>query len=99
MIHVDIDKATQKGVSVNNAMTTLQTLLGSEYATNFIKFGQMYKVMVQALPEYRAKPEDILNLYVKNDKDEMVPYAAFTSVERYMALMILPGLICTRQPR
>lgn len=82
MIHVDIDKATQKGVSVNNAMTTLQTLLGSEYATNFIKFGQMYKVMVQALPEYRAKPEDLLNLYVKNDKDEMVPYSAFTSVER-----------------
>ena len=82
LIHVDIDKATQKGVSVNNAMTTLQTLLGSEYATNFIKFGQMYKVMVQALPEYRSKPEDILNLYVKNDKDEMVPYSAFTSVER-----------------
>jgi HAE1 family hydrophobic/amphiphilic exporter-1 len=82
MIHVDIDKATQKGVSVNNAMTTLQTLLGSEYATNFIKFGQMYKVMVQALPEYRAKPEDILKLYVKNDKDEMVPYSAFSSVER-----------------
>jgi hydrophobic/amphiphilic exporter-1 (mainly G- bacteria), HAE1 family len=82
MIHVDIDKATQKGVSVNNAMTTLQTLLGSEYATNFIKFGQMYKVMVQALPEYRAKPEDIMKLYVKNDKNEMVPYSAFTSIER-----------------
>jgi HAE1 family hydrophobic/amphiphilic exporter-1 len=63
-------------------MGTLQTLLGSEYATNFIRFGQMYKVMVQALPEYRTKPEDILKLYVKNDKDEMVPLFAFTRIER-----------------
>ncbi|MBM4064584.1 MAG: efflux RND transporter permease subunit [Planctomycetes bacterium] len=82
MVHIDNDRAAQKGVTVNNAMDTLQTLLGSEYATNFIRFGQMYKVMVQALPEYRAKPEDILKLYVKNDKDEMVPLSAFTRIER-----------------
>lgn len=82
LIHFDSDKAAQKGVTVNNAMGTLQTLLGSEYATNFIKFGQMYKVMVQALPEYRAKPEDILRLYVKNDKGEMVSLSAFINIER-----------------
>jgi len=63
-LHIDIDKAAQKGVTINNAMGSLQTLLGSEYATNFIRFGQMYKVMVQASPEYRAKPEDLLNLYL-----------------------------------
>ncbi|WP_347275748.1 efflux RND transporter permease subunit, partial [Candidatus Kuenenia sp.] len=82
LIHIDYDKAAQKGVTIDNAMGTLQTLLGSEYATNFIRFGQMYKVMVQALPEYRTKPEDILKLYVKNDKDEMVPLFAFTRIER-----------------
>ncbi len=82
MLHIDNDKAAQKGVTVNNAMGALQTLLGSEYATNFIRFGQMYKVMVQALPEYRAKPEDILKLYVKNDKGEMVPLSAFISIEK-----------------
>ena len=49
-------------------MSSLQTLLGSEYATNFIRFGQMYKVMVQASPDYRALPDDILKLYVKNDR-------------------------------
>jgi HAE1 family hydrophobic/amphiphilic exporter-1 len=64
--------AAKKGVTVNNAMATLQTLLGSEYATNFIRFGQMYKVMVQALPQYRAKPDDILKLTVKNDKGETI---------------------------
>ncbi len=81
LLNVDEDKAAQKQVS-DNAMGTLQTLLGSEHATNFIKYGQMYKVMVQALPEYRAKPEDLLKLYVKNDADEMVPLAAFMTIER-----------------
>jgi len=82
ILHIDNDKAAQKGVSVENAMRVLQTLIGSEYATNFIRFGRTYKVMVQALPEYRAKPEDILKLYVKNDKEEMIPISAFLSIEK-----------------
>jgi HAE1 family hydrophobic/amphiphilic exporter-1 len=82
MIHIDNDKAAQKGVTVDNAMGALQTLLGSEYATNFIKFGQMYKVMVQALPEYRAQPEDILNLTVKNEEGEMISLSSFMSMEK-----------------
>jgi HAE1 family hydrophobic/amphiphilic exporter-1 len=82
MLHIDNDKAAQKRVTVNNAMGTLQTLLGSEYATNFIKFNQMYKVMVQALPEYRAKPEDILKLTVKNDLGEMIPLSSFMEIEK-----------------
>jgi HAE1 family hydrophobic/amphiphilic exporter-1 len=79
-LHIDIDKAAQKGVTISNAMGSLQTMLGSEYATNFIRFGQMYKVMVQASPEYRAKPEDLLKLSVKNAKDEMVSLSAFTTM-------------------
>lgn len=82
MIHVDQEMAAKKGVTVDNAMNTLQTLLGSYYATNFIRFGQMYKVMVQAYPEYRGKPEDVLKLYVKNDKGEMVAYNTFIRMER-----------------
>jgi len=81
-VNIDIDKAAQKKVTINDAMSTLQTLLGSEYASNFIKYGQLYKVMVQALPQYRAKPDDILNLYVKNKVGEMVPLSAFMNVER-----------------
>jgi len=42
----------------------------------------MYKVMVQADPFYRSSPEDILKMLVKNDKGEMVPYSAFTKLER-----------------
>lgn len=82
LLQVDQDKAAQKGVSIDNAMSTLQTLMGSYYASNFIRFGQMYKVMVQASPEYRAKPEDVLNLKVKNKDGEMVPYSNFVRLER-----------------
>src|SRR5690606_34785554 len=69
------------GVTIDMAMRTLQTLLGSYYATNFIRFGQMYKVMVQAYPDYRGEPEDILNLYVKNSSGQMVSYSTFVRLE------------------
>ncbi|AYB30054.1 efflux RND transporter permease subunit [Chryseolinea soli] len=82
MIHVDQETAAQKGVTIDKAMSNLQTLIGSLYATNFIRFGQMYKVMVQADAHYRANPEDLLALHVKNDKGEMVPYSAFVHLER-----------------
>lgn len=82
LIHIDQEMAAKQGVSVENAMSTLQTLLGSYYATNFIRFEQMYKVMLQALPQYRANPEDVLKLYVKNDDGEMVPFANFIRMEK-----------------
>lgn len=82
LIHIDYDMAAKKGVTVDNAMNTLQTLLGSYYATNFIRFNQLYKVMVQAAPEYRNTPQDVLLQYVKNDKGEMVPFSSFTRIER-----------------
>ena len=82
LLKIDVDKAAKMGVTADNAMSSLQTLIGSEYATNFIRFGQMYRVMVQSLPKYRAQPQDLLKLYVKNDKDILVPYSNFMSIEK-----------------
>lgn len=86
MLHIDNEIAQQKGVSIDNAMNTLSTLIGSNYETSFIKFDRQYKVIVQASPEYRALPEDILKLYVKNDKDDMVPFSAFMTMEKVYGL-------------
>jgi len=86
MLHIDNDIAQQKGVTIDNAMNTLSTLVGSNYETSFIKYDRQYKVMVQASPEYRALPEDILKLYVKNDRDEMVPFSAFMTMEKVYGL-------------
>lgn len=82
LLHIDADKAALRGITAENAMNTLQTLIGSEYATNFIRFSQMYKVMVQAHPRYRSQPEDILKFYVKNDKGEMIPFSSFLKIEK-----------------
>ena len=86
MLRIDNDIAQQKGVSIENATNTLSTLLGSNYEISFIKYGRQYKVIVQASPEYRALPQDILKLYVKNDRDEMVPFSAFMHMEKVYGL-------------
>nr|WP_068887619.1 efflux RND transporter permease subunit [Pedobacter panaciterrae] len=86
MLRVDNDIAQQKGITIENAMNTLSTLVGSNYETNFIQYDHQYKVMVQASPEYRALPEDILKLYVKNDSDKMVPFSAFMKMEKVYGL-------------
>jgi hydrophobic/amphiphilic exporter-1 (mainly G- bacteria), HAE1 family len=82
LIYVDYDAAAKKGVNIDEAMSTLQTFFGSFYASNFIRFGQMYKVMLQAGPQYRVKPENLLEMYVKNDRGEMVPFSTFIRLER-----------------
>src|SRR5690606_34975234 len=89
MIHIDYDMAAKKGISVDNAMATLQTMLGSFYATNFIRFSQMYKVMVQAGPQFRKNPESILDMYLKNDAGEMVPFSTFIKLERVQGPEVL----------
>jgi HAE1 family hydrophobic/amphiphilic exporter-1 len=86
MLNIDNDKAQQKGVTIDNAMNTLSTLIGSNYETSFIMYDRQYKVMVQALPQYRALPQDVLKLYVKNDKDEMVPFSTFMTMKRVYGL-------------
>lgn len=82
LIRVDQAVAAKKGISIEDALSNLQILMGSTYATNFIRFGQMYKVMVQSDPKYRAHPEDVLKLRIKNRDGEMVPYSIFSTIER-----------------
>jgi hydrophobic/amphiphilic exporter-1 (mainly G- bacteria), HAE1 family len=85
-LKIDNDLATQKGVSIKDAMDNLSIVIGSTWEQGFIRFNQFYKVFVQALPEYRRHPEDFNNLFVKNDKGDMVPYSAFMSLEKQQGL-------------
>jgi HAE1 family hydrophobic/amphiphilic exporter-1 len=82
LIHIDQDIAAKKKITADLALSNLQILIGSLYATNFIRYGQMYKVMVQADPMYRSQPDDLLKLRIKNADGEMVPYSSFTRIER-----------------
>lgn len=81
-LKIDNELAMQKGVSIGAAMDNLSILIGSTYELGFIRFGRFFKVFVQADPKYRKLPEDILNLYVKNDHGEQVPYSSFMRIEK-----------------
>ena len=83
---INNDVAMQKGVSIKAAMDNLNILIGSTWEQGFIRFNQFYKVFVQARPEFRRYPEDLDNLFVKNDKGEMVPYSAFMTREKKQGL-------------
>ena len=74
---INNDVAMQKGVSIGKALDNLNILIGSTYEQGFILFNQFYKVYVQASPEFRRLPEDLDNMFVKNDHGEMVPYSSF----------------------
>jgi HAE1 family hydrophobic/amphiphilic exporter-1 len=81
-LDINNEAAMQKGVSIGKAMDNLSILIGSTYELGFIRFGTFFKVYVQASPEYRGLPDDILKLYVKNNKDEMVPYSEFMTIKK-----------------
>ncbi|MDC0666438.1 efflux RND transporter permease subunit [Nannocystis radixulma] len=79
---IDNQKAMQKGVSIRKAMENLDLMIGSNFEQGFTRFNFFYRVYVQALPEYRALPPDVLKMYVKNDAGEMVPYSSFMTLKK-----------------
>lgn len=83
---INNDVAMQKGVSIGKALDNLNILIGSTYEQGFILFNQFYKVYVQASPEFRRFPEDLENMFVKNEQGEMVPYSAFMKIEKKQGL-------------
>jgi hydrophobic/amphiphilic exporter-1 (mainly G- bacteria), HAE1 family len=83
---IDNDVAMQKGVSIADAMNHLSIVVGSTWEQGFVRFGQFYKVYVQALPEFRRFPGDFENMFVKNDAGEMVPFSSFMKLEKKQGL-------------
>jgi len=83
MVDVDRDKAESLGVPVQDVYSTLQTLFGSLYVSQFPKNSRLFQVILQAEPEYRTKPEDLQNMYVRNRNGDMVPLKAVATT-RYV---------------
>ncbi|MCO5279610.1 MAG: efflux RND transporter permease subunit [Chitinophagales bacterium] len=81
---IDNERAMQKGVSIGKAMENLNILIGSTYEQGFVRFNNFFKVYTQSGPEYRKVPSDILNLFIKNDQGEMVPYSSFMTMRKTM---------------
>ena len=81
MIHVDVAKCKQSGISPSTVLTTLQGYYGGLYASNFNAYGKLYRVMVQGSPETRMTPESLNSVYVRTPKG-MAPVQEFCSIER-----------------
>jgi hydrophobe/amphiphile efflux-1 (HAE1) family protein len=81
-LYADVDrvKAKQQSVPLSSVFDTLQTYLGSTYVNDFNRFGRTYRVYAQAEPQYRAQPEDIANLKMRNLHGDMVPMGAVADV-------------------
>ena len=81
MIHVDVGKCKQAGISPRVVLTTLQGYYGGLYASNFNAYGKLYRVMVQGSPETRMTPESLKSVYVRTGKG-MAPVEEFCRMER-----------------
>ena len=81
MLHVDVAKCKQSGISPNTVLTTLQGYYGGLYASNFNAYGKLYRVMIQGLPETRMTEESLHNIYVRTPAG-MAPIQEFCRMER-----------------
>lgn len=81
-IIIDNNLAMQKGVSINDIMNTLSIFIGSTYELGFIKYQWYFKVFVQAHPKYRAIPENLKDIWVKNKYDKMVPISSMVKIRK-----------------
>jgi HAE1 family hydrophobic/amphiphilic exporter-1 len=80
-VYADIDrgKVLKVGVPIADVNTTLGALLGSSYVNDFNRFGRVYKVYVQAEPEYRVDPKQFGLFYVRSAKGDMIPLDTLVS--------------------
>ena len=81
MLHVDVAKCKQAGISPSTVLTTLQGYYGGLYASNFNAYGKLYRVMIQGSPETRMTPESLNSIYVRTPAG-MSPAQEFCRMER-----------------
>ncbi len=79
-LDIDRDKVQTLGIPLRNVFDGLQLYLGGFMINDFNKFGRVYQVMVQAKPEFRQSPDDIGDIYVRNNNGQMVPLRTLVRV-------------------
>ena len=82
-VFVDLnrEKTRMMGVRLADVFEPMQAYFGSLYVNDFNRFGRIWRVQVQAAPEFRNTPRDIERIYVRNDRGEMVPLSAIVNMQ------------------
>jgi hydrophobe/amphiphile efflux-1 (HAE1) family protein len=79
-VDLDTDKAQTLGVPVTDVYTALQTFLGGLYVNDFNRFGRTWRVLMQAEPQYRVRPDDINQFHVRSREGDMIPLSTLVTV-------------------
>lgn len=81
-VDVDAAKCKRAGVSPNDVLSTLSGYYGGSYASNFNRFTKLYRVLIQASPEYRIDKESLNNIFVRNESGKMAPVGQFVTLTK-----------------
>jgi HAE1 family hydrophobic/amphiphilic exporter-1 len=81
-IDLNVAAIKRSGLSVSDVLGTMQGYYGGVYASNFNKFGKQFRVVYQSEPEFRANPESLNKILVRNDKGQMAPISQFITLEK-----------------
>ncbi len=81
-VEVDAALCKRHGVSPGDVLNVLGNYVGGIYASNFVRFTKLYRVMVQASPEYRLDAESLAGIFVRNSKGEMSPIGQYITLTR-----------------
>ncbi|MGL5283829.1 MAG: efflux RND transporter permease subunit [Plesiomonas shigelloides] len=81
-VYMDLDreKAKALGLPINTVFDTMQATFGQVYVNDFNQFGRTYRVQLQSEADYRAKRDDIRNVYVRSVNGEMIPLSSLVTV-------------------
>ena len=81
-VEVDAALCKRRGVSPSDVLAALSGYIGGSYASNLVRFTKLYRVMVQASPEYRLDTESLNNIFVRNNQGEMSPIGQYITLTR-----------------
>lgn len=82
MVEVDAAQCKRNGISPTDILNTLAGYIGGNYSSNLNRFTKLYRVMVQASPEYRLDTEALNNIFVRNSNGEMSPISQYLTLTR-----------------
>lgn len=82
LVEVDAVKCQRAGVTTSEVLSVLSGFIGGNYASNFNRFSKLYRVIMQAKPEYRLDKESLNNMFVRTQDGEMAPLGQFVSLTK-----------------
>ena len=79
-VEVDAAKCKRAGLAATDVLSALGTYCGGSYVSNYNQFGKVYRVMLQASPEFRLDEHSLDNMFVRNGT-EMAPFSQFVTLK------------------